>query len=204
MRWARTVGRLAGIGWVLAIAVRVLRCTSPYRWLQALVVAWSAPFVLIGFVGGSVAARWVGVRLWRWTVLRWRRWSPFREVSVASVKRILLIDDEPSTTDMLGRLLRLQGYHVTAASTAAEARAAAIGASFDLIITDIHLPDGSGTELMRQLTTPGKTPAIALSGWSEEDLTPDEQALFAAFVVKPVALDKLLEVVRKVLATPPP
>ncbi|HSU65912.1 MAG TPA: response regulator [Tepidisphaeraceae bacterium] len=115
------------------------------------------------------------------------------------MRRILLVDDEPSTVDMLRRLLHIKGYDVTTATTAAEAVALARGSSFDLILTDIHLPDRSGAEIVRELNAVQKIPAIALTGWAPEDMKPEEVSLFVTVLVKPVAFDKLLLAIRQAL-----
>jgi two-component system phosphate regulon response regulator OmpR len=66
-------------------------------------------------------------------------------------RRILLVDDEPSVRDLLRTFLELRGFVLTVASTAREAFAASAGARFDLLVIDIHLPDGAGSDVAYRL-----------------------------------------------------
>jgi PAS domain S-box-containing protein len=108
-------------------------------------------------------------------------------------RRLLLVEDDPATSTVLARLLRRRGAEVTAARGLREARAAAENAEFDLIISDLGLPDGSGLELARWLALRGgRTPSIALSGYgSEEDIRRSLEAGFAAHLTKPVDIRTL-------------
>ncbi len=70
---------------------------------------------------------------------------------------------------------------------------------FDLLISDICLPDGSGVDLMCELRSRGsEMPGIALSGFSgENDIRQSHAAGFRVQLVKPVDIDYLLEVIRR-------
>jgi signal transduction histidine kinase len=107
--------------------------------------------------------------------------------------RILLVEDHAATRSTLMHLLGCCEYGVTAAESAAAARAAAAQEHFDLIISDIGLPDGSGYELLEELRAvqPG-LPGIALSGYGmDEDLARSRLAGFVEHLIKPVGLDLL-------------
>ena len=65
--------------------------------------------------------------------------------------RVLLVDDHADTLRSMDRLLRVRGYQVCVASTVAAALEAAATHPFDLLISDVGLPDGSGMDLMREL-----------------------------------------------------
>lgn len=67
------------------------------------------------------------------------------------VARILVVDDEVEVQAVVCELLAASGYHVTTARTCAEALAAIATSSFDLVITDLRLPDGGGEGLLREL-----------------------------------------------------
>src|SRR5437764_10249500 len=91
--------------------------------------------------------------------------------------RILLVDDHEDTSRAMKRLLERIGYEVRTASSVAGALEAATRNPFDLLISDIGLPDGSGLDLLRRLRQNGDggaarpVKAIALSGFGmEEDL----------------------------------
>jgi signal transduction histidine kinase/ActR/RegA family two-component response regulator len=109
--------------------------------------------------------------------------------------RILLVEDNADTLGYLEWALRRHGHGVTAAPTLADARRAAGDGDFDLLISDIELPDGSGLELMRDLRPRGIR-GIALSGHgSEDDVRQSSAAGFAAHLVKPVLAGVLDEAI---------
>src|SRR5690606_12580769 len=83
----------------------------------------------------------------------------------------------------------------------AEALSLAASEDFDLLVSDLGLPDGSGLDLMRRLRARGWTgPGIALSGYGQEqDVRSSEDAGFAAHVVKPVDVERLLAVMAQVM-----
>jgi signal transduction histidine kinase/CheY-like chemotaxis protein len=114
--------------------------------------------------------------------------------------KILLVEDNADTLCYLDLILRRHGDDVTAASTLAAARRALAGGDFDLLISDIELPDGSGLELLRELR--GRTlPAIALSGYgAEEDLRESRSAGFAIHLIKPVLAEALDEAIAHVVS----
>ncbi len=108
--------------------------------------------------------------------------------------RVLLVEDHRDTLLVLSRMLRKWGYAVTPADTYAAALEHARNASFDILVSDLGLPDGSGLELMRQLRIPG----IALSGYgTENDLRASRAAGFNEHLVKPVGLEALHKALQK-------
>jgi len=113
---------------------------------------------------------------------------------------ILLLEDEPATMRLMARLLRGLGHDVTAVGTIAEALEAERSTRFDLIISDIGLPDGSGLEMMRQVVARrGPVPAIALTGYGmEEDVQRSREAGFTAHMTKPIDFTKLQSMIRQV------
>jgi two-component system CheB/CheR fusion protein len=121
--------------------------------------------------------------------------------------RVLLVEDHPDTARVMARLLRSDRHDVTVAYTAGAALEASAAAPFDLIISDLGLPDGNGLDLLRELREEhhfgGR--AIALSGYGmEEDLRRSRDAGFAAHLTKPVNFDSLEAVIREVTATAAP
>jgi len=116
--------------------------------------------------------------------------------------RILLVEDHADTREALSELLRLSGHHVEAAGSVAGALAACEGGRFDLIISDLGLPDGSGLDLMRQILArcPDGVKGICLTGYGmEEDLRRSEEAGFLAHLTKPVSLQELEAVMSRVM-----
>ena len=84
------------------------------------------------------------------------------------MKRILLLEDDLSLTDGLTFALKKQGYDVDARRTVAEAMAAWYAGSFDLLILDVSLPDGSGFDFCRLIRQSSDVPIIFLTASDEE------------------------------------
>lgn len=115
--------------------------------------------------------------------------------------RILLVDDHPDTCLALERLLTLRGHHVVAAQSVRAAMEIAESNHFDLLISDVGLPDGSGMELFRHLRAKFTMPGIAMSGFGmDADIGKSLEAGFSAHLVKPVKLEKLEAAISRVMA----
>jgi PAS domain S-box-containing protein len=114
--------------------------------------------------------------------------------------RILLVDDHRDTAESLAMLLRQRGFEVVVAYSMASALEKA-SSGFDLLISDLGLPDGSGRELAERLAAGGPIRAIALSGYgAEADVAASRAAGFRAHLVKPVEPARLLRVIERVSA----
>jgi len=114
------------------------------------------------------------------------------------IYRLLLVEDNQATLEVLGRILRKQGHDVVTASTVEAARDFAANQEFDLVISDIGLPDGNGIDLMNELTRDYGLRGIALSGYGmDEDLARTKNAGFIAHLVKPVDVDRLNRVLEE-------
>ena len=106
--------------------------------------------------------------------------------------QILFVEDHEDTARVLGRILKNAGFDVSHAGSLAEARAVAAGRRFDLLISDVGLPDGSGLDLMKALRDAQGLCGIALSGFgTEEDVAASTAAGFAAHLTKPVDWERL-------------
>lgn len=102
--------------------------------------------------------------------------------------RILLVEDHEDTRTALTRLLARWGYVVEAADSVADALGKAQESSFDLLISDLGLPDGTGADLMRTLHSQFGIPGIAVSGFGmEHDVENSRTAGFAEHLTKPVS-----------------
>ena len=118
--------------------------------------------------------------------------------------RILLVDDHPDTAHAMRKLLERLGYRITVANTVGEAvRAYGGGDGFDLVISDIGLPDGSGLELIRLLKELRPITGIALSGFGmEEDVRKSKEAGFYEHLTKPVNFQRLHALIREATTAP--
>jgi signal transduction histidine kinase/ActR/RegA family two-component response regulator len=111
---------------------------------------------------------------------------------------VLLVDDHADTMKIMSRILARWGLRLTCAGRISEALQAAAKEKFDLLISDIGLPDGSGCELVEQLHKMQPIQAIALSGFGmDTDIHRSLSAGFSAHLTKPVNLDQLQEVVTR-------
>jgi CheY-like chemotaxis protein len=105
--------------------------------------------------------------------------------------RILLTEDHLDTARTLARLLSTSGHRITSAHTVADALRALDDGPFDLLLSDLGLPDGSGCDVMTRARTAG-TPGICMSGFgAEADLERTRLAGFAAHLVKPINIEEL-------------
>ena len=114
---------------------------------------------------------------------------------------ILLVEDDDSTREVLSRLLRRQGHRVVSASGFGEAVEIGGRQAFDLVVSDLGLPDGSGFDLLHRLRGRGPVLGIALSGYGrEEDRTRSREAGFAAHLTKPIDFADLIAAIRQATA----
>jgi signal transduction histidine kinase len=115
--------------------------------------------------------------------------------TITTVK-ILIVEDHKDTAIALADALRGRGHDVRLTHTVADGLRAAASEQFDIVVSDIGLPDGSGLDLMRQLATPS-TGAIALSGFGmEDDQRKSLAAGFARHLTKPVDAQQLEHTIR--------
>lgn len=113
---------------------------------------------------------------------------------------ILIVEDHNDTRTTLQRLLERRGYKVTSADSGEKALAAAGAGQFDLVISDLGLPDMTGNELMSLLRDRHGLPGIAVSGYGmEEDVARSREAGFLHHLTKPIQLDRLSELIAMTL-----
>ena len=111
-------------------------------------------------------------------------------------RRILLVEDHQDSADMLAQLLKMYDYEVSLARSMEEAISVADAGSFDLLISDIRLPDGSGLELIRRLRSKRPIRGIAISGFgTEQDQERSREAGYESHLIKPLDFNRLLEAI---------
>jgi signal transduction histidine kinase/ActR/RegA family two-component response regulator len=115
--------------------------------------------------------------------------------------RVLVVEDHAATRTTLAHLLTRRKFDVVTAANLEEARSAVRTQAFDLIVSDIGLPDGSGYTLMAEVrSAQPSTPGIALSGYGmEEDINRSQAAGFDAHLTKPIDIKRLDEVIARLL-----
>jgi len=116
--------------------------------------------------------------------------------------QVLVVDDEADIRALIQEILSEEGYGVTVAADAEEARSARRGDNFDLILLDIWMPDTDGITLLREWSDAGdlKCPVVIMSGHGTVDTAVEATRLGAHdFVEKPLSLAKLLRTVEGAL-----
>lgn len=118
--------------------------------------------------------------------------SENRLTKTADRIKILLVEDHEPTRDALARLLLRRNHSVAIAVSAREARMLAEKNTFDLVISDIGLPDESGFDLMKELNQRYSLRGIALTGYgSEEDRISSKRSGFLSHLTKPIRMESL-------------
>jgi signal transduction histidine kinase len=122
-----------------------------------------------------------------------------RSIAKRRSVRLLLVEDHEDTNRSLTRMLRRRGYEVFAASDVRSALDIAMSKQFDVLVSDIGLPDGTGHDVLKALRAKGEVFGIALSGYGmEEDIRRSGEAGFSHHLVKPVDLNKLDSIIQEV------
>jgi two-component system OmpR family response regulator len=119
----------------------------------------------------------------------------------SSGPRILVVDDEPSITELVGAALRYEGFDVATASSGHEALEQVEAARPALVVLDVMLPDEDGFEVLRRLRSrAGTLPVVFLTA---RDATSDKVSGLVAggddYITKPFSLEELLARIRAVL-----
>jgi len=115
--------------------------------------------------------------------------------------KILLVDDHEDTCTGMRMILERRGYRVETAHDVESALARADDYPFELLISDLGLPDRTGFDLMKELKLRrGDTfRGVALSGFGmESDIEKSMEAGFEEHLIKPVNLERLSEILRHV------
>lgn len=117
------------------------------------------------------------------------------------MKRVLVVDDEPKITSLIGEMLVEAGYCVKHCSTGKQAREFLATQSFDLMISDVRLPDASGVELLmfaKQHIPVIQVILITAYGTEVEGVQAKQRGAFD-YIHKPFELDALRVLVHRAL-----
>ena len=117
------------------------------------------------------------------------------------MSHLLIVDDDPNTLASLSRAFRLAGHEATVADNAARALELVRTQSFDLIFSDVVMPDKDGITLLAEMRAAGvTTPVVMISGQATLDMAVRATKLGAHdFLEKPLSTDKLLLTIDTVL-----
>lgn len=116
-----------------------------------------------------------------------------RRKTLRLIRESYLVDDHVDSVGPMQLFLQASGYHVTTAESVEAALQTAAQEEFDLLVSDIGLPDGTGEDLIRQLREKGHNlPGIALSGYGmQQDIERSRAAGFQVHLIKPVSPQQL-------------
>jgi signal transduction histidine kinase len=121
--------------------------------------------------------------------------------STRQTLKILLVDDHHDTCAALEKLLARRGHLVAVSHDVRSAMEAALRNKFDLLISDIALPDGTGMDLMMQMRAIANVPGIAISGFGNNgDIDRSLQAGFSEHLTKPIKLENLEAAIERTLS----
>src|SRR6266700_1524363 len=135
---------------------------------------------------------------------RHRRPVSEEDLAVPRHRRVLVVDDHHDTCTGMKRMLERRGYEITVAHSAEQAVEKVRTQDFDLLISDIGLPDRSGYELMREVRSSKALPGIALSGFgTEQDVSEARAAGFSEHLTKPINFERLEEAIQNLLDLEP-
>ena len=127
--------------------------------------------------------------------------QPDRILDIAS-GRILFVDDDPVQLNLLSELMKREGWPYVCCSSAYDALDCLRKTSFDLIFTDIHIPDMEGFELVKRIRTSeipqaASIPIFAFSAGCQKPESELKVAGFTGFLLKPFKAQQLLEIVEE-------
>ena len=123
-----------------------------------------------------------------------------------AAKEILVVDDEVGIRELLSEILYDEGYHVSVAENAAQAREFRNRQAPDLVLLDIWMPDTDGVALLKEWVAEDllTMPVIMMSGHGTIETAVEATRIGAVdFLEKPVALQKLLDAVAKAIRNGP-
>lgn len=181
--------RFGGLGLGLAISKALIQAHD------GKIVAWSP-----GKGRGATFAVTMAVIAKPATAARERHGASPRDATKGL--KVLLVEDHHDTAAVMSRLLKTLGHDVCIAGSIAAALELAQRQPFDLVLSDLGLPDGSGLDLMRQLKQTFGLRGVAISGYgTEDDILRAQEAGFIAHLTKPVNFQQVLAVLNQFSAT---
>jgi PAS domain S-box-containing protein len=113
--------------------------------------------------------------------------------------RVLLVDDHAETRSVFSRLLQGMGHRVVSAGTVRDALHEAKSATFDILLSDLHLPDGTGYDILQHCGPNRPRHAVAISGFGGADeIARSKASGFDQHLTKPVSFTDLEALLREV------
>jgi two-component system, chemotaxis family, CheB/CheR fusion protein len=117
--------------------------------------------------------------------------------------RIIVVEDHASTAQALQKFLTTVGYKVYVAPDIASARALAKAIEFDVLLSDLRLPDGTGWDLMEELSATKQVRAIAISGHNtDREGERSRKVGFLDHIAKPLVAEELTAAIERAVTKP--
>ena len=122
-----------------------------------------------------------------------------------SDRRVLVVDDEPVVTKSCRRVLTDAGFHVDTSQSGREGMSRALAEDFDLVVTDLKMPDLDGMEVLRTLRSERPNTAIVIiTGYGTVPSAVEAtKAGVSDYVEKPFTPEEIAQAAHRALATPP-
>jgi DNA-binding NtrC family response regulator len=115
---------------------------------------------------------------------------------------VLIVDDDAEVLSFMAEVVRGEGFTVATADSLRAARAQLVRQQPEVLLTDLQLPDGEGTELARDLERPGETELVVITGHATVQSAVNALRLGATdYLTKPVDMERLLAILRRVPKT---
>ena len=119
--------------------------------------------------------------------------------------RVIVVEDHASTAEALRKFLTTIGYKVYIAPDIASARGLAKAIEFDVLVSDLRLPDGTGWDLMEELSATKPIRAIAISGHNTDvDIERSRKVGFLDHIAKPLVAEELTAAIERAVTKPRP
>jgi two-component system chemotaxis response regulator CheY len=119
------------------------------------------------------------------------------------MKKVLIVDDSESVREVVKFTLENAGYEVQAGVDGKDALTYLDGSAIDLVLTDLHMPEMDGINLIREIRAMDSykyTPILLLTTESQQEKKMEaKEAGATGWIVKPFVQDKLLATVKKVI-----
>ena len=110
----------------------------------------------------------------------------------------LIVDDEPDVVAWMAEVVQAEGYTVATAESLRQARAQLVRQRPDVLLADLKLPDGRGTDLARDLDAPSQVELVVITGHASVDSAIEAVRIGASdYLIKPVDIERLLAILRR-------
>jgi CheY-like chemotaxis protein len=115
--------------------------------------------------------------------------------------RLIVVEDHANSAEALKRFLNAVGYEVFVATDMSSALALASAVEFDVLLSDLALPDGDGWELLKRLSAERRIRAVAFSGHNTpDDMQRSAEAGFLEHIPKPLCPERLCAAIDRAAA----